>query len=242
VRKRALGLLGALLLASCAGSSEEVKPAPAADLPEAEAPEFSGMIPPECQALLEKSQDWGFTPGGKWKPSSPVQALEVLRFFGDFHFVPQRTADLYRNFLSGALPGTEAEAKPFYARYSKLQVCDGQLAQGFLEGLINYPWPADQKREAQTEIFQFVLNQQARVMPFVPRLIALEVHRKALAKGLARGNMAELKSVIAQAESGRAKIYGARPKTAVEQLQNLREELDLSERLRERLARSLPLP
>jgi hypothetical protein len=241
VRKLVLSLAGALLLAACSGSS----PAPAPEapaLPEAEAPEFSGMIPPECQALLDKSQDWGFTPGQKWKPGSPAQAIEVLRFFGDFHFVPQRTADLYRAFLSGPLPGAEAEAKPLYAKYARLQVCDAQLAQTFLDGLVTYAWPADQKKEAQTEIFQFVLNQQARVMPFVPRLTALEVHRKALAKGLARGNAAELKAVIGQAEAGRAKIYAAQPKTALEQLQNLRAELDLSERLRERLARSLPLP
>lgn len=239
-----LALALALTLVGCAGSAPEAPPPSATgEAPEPEAPEFSGIIPPECQKLLDKSQDWGYVPGQRWKPNSVKQATEVLQFFGDFHFVPQRTADLYRIFLtSGPLPGAEPEAKALFGRYSKLQVCDGMLAQNFLEGLVAYPWPKNQEREVQTELFQFVLNQQARVMPFSPRLIALEVHRKALAKGYARGNMAELKAVIAQAEAGRKKIYGAEPKTALEQLQNLRAELALSEQLRERLARSLPLP
>jgi hypothetical protein len=247
LKAHAWGVAGAaaIFLSACSGSTPPPAPsaaAPAAELPESESPEFSGIIPAECQALLDKVQDWRGTPAGKWAPNSPAQALEVLRFFGHFHLVPHRTANLYRSFLHVSFPEDEAAAKALYSRYAKLQVCDSSLAQSFLDGLINYDWAPEQRREAQAELFQFVLNQQARVMPFVPRLTALEVHRKALAKGLARGNAAELKAVIDQAMNGRTKIFGAAPKTSLEQLQNLRAELELSEKLRDRLARSLPLP
>ncbi|RZA09682.1 MAG: hypothetical protein EOP11_00910 [Proteobacteria bacterium] len=247
LKLRVLSALGAaaFFLSACSGSAPpaaKVSPETSAELPESESPEFSGMIPAECQALLDKVQDWRGSPAGKWAPSSPAQALEVLRFFGHFHLVPHRTANLYRSFLQVSFPDDEAAAKALYARYAKLQVCDSSLAQSFLDGLINYNWAPEQRREAQAELFQFVLNQQARVMPFVPRLTALEVHRKALAKGLARGNAGELKAVIDQAMNGRTKIFGVTPKTSMEQLQNLRAELELSEKLRDRLARSLPLP
>lgn len=245
--RKLLGLaLGAALLTSgivaCSGG-ETVAPAPSTALPAPEDPlDPPGTIPAECQALLQKSQDWGYRPGQKWKPSSPEQALEVLRFFGDFHLVPEKTSTFYRAFLNGALPADEAAAAAVEERIGRAQLCDSVLAQGFLEALIAYPWSAAARPEAQTELFQFVLNQQARVMPFVPRMIALEVHRHALAKKLSRGNPGDIAKLLKEGETFRVKTAVAPANTSLERVRGIRQELEFSERVRESLSRSLPLP
>jgi hypothetical protein len=250
----ALALVGTSLLAltSCSGAGglpQTSAPGNALPPPEDDlgAP---GMIPAECEALLQKSKEWQYQPGGKWTPNSPARAEEAVRFFGSFHFVPRASSEFYRALLAAPAPRTTQEAEPVAAKLGRAQNCEAFLANTFLEGLIAYPWPAELRPVAQASLFQFVLNQQARVMPLMPRLMVLELYRKALAKGLARGNAAQVQAVIAEGKRNWEKMrlkdapLGQPPATPtpVDQLRLTREELEISQTLREKIARHLPLP
>jgi hypothetical protein len=246
VRSRAAWLLasasaGLLALALVACSSEKPKEEEA-KIPAPETQLDPGALSAECQALLQKSADWGYTPGQKWHPSSQEQALEVVRFFGDFHFVPQLSSEFYRAFMNAPLPSAAEEAAPVALKLSRAQLCDAPLAYSFLDVLVNYKWAPGAVPEAKSRIFQFVLNQQARVMPFVPRVLSLDIYRKAAQKGLARGNASGVSKLMKSGEAKKKKLGSPIASTPTETLNTAKEELQLSEEMREGLARLLPLP
>ena len=62
-------LLGLLLLVSCSTSSPLAPPAGSLPPPPEGDTSAPGMIPPECEKLLDKSQAWGFQPDGRWPRS-----------------------------------------------------------------------------------------------------------------------------------------------------------------------------
>lgn len=251
-KRRLLACALAALLAGCSGAGGLPQTSsPSSSLPPPEddlgAP---GMIPPECEALLQKSKEWAYQPGGKWKPATPAQAEDALRFFASFHFVPRASSEFYRALLAAPAPRTAQEAEPAAAKLARVQTCEAFLANTFLDGLIAHPWAPEQRELARASIFQFVLNQQARVMPLMPRLMVLELYRKALAKGLAKGNTGQVQAVIAEGKRNWEKMrmkdapLGQPPAAPgpVEFVRLTREELEIAQTLREKLARHLPLP
>lgn len=234
---RSLGWVGWLFLAGCASSSSvENLPSPTAEGATA------GTIPVECEALLSKSREWSYQPGQAWKPASPEQALEAVRFFGRFRLISDEGSEFYRAFLAGGVPQNQAEAEELQKAVRKVQLCDSLLTQQFLESLARYPWPRADKAEAARNLYQFVLNQQAMVLPLVPRLVVFQVYQRAIASGLVSGPATKLKQLQAEAANKRKAIAAPAEGNAASALESLRLELELSSRLRDQLSRVLPLP
>lgn len=238
-----LGWALALSLVACAGlpnpGAELLAPVPAAE-EDLRAP---GMIPAECEALLEKSRAWKHRPGEVWRPADLATAQEALEFFSRFHLVPIATSDFYRAVRAHRQPANAAEAQRLLDEVAKVQPCDAYLAHHLIEGLIRYRWPKGEKAKARDLLFRFVLNQQGRTMLVVPRLVSVALHRRALERGLSKGSLAEAKALEAEGERW---IQAAKPEPvqtdAITQWRLLRQELDFAERVRERAARALPLP
>lgn len=235
-------LLLAAFLAACT-SAPVPAPAPvdgALPSPEADV-SAPGMIPVECESLLQKSQEWGYVPGQTWRPASPAQAQEVARFFGGFRLVSQAGSDFFHAFLSNEIPaGQESEAAQ---KLSKVQVCDSNLTMSFLEALISYRAPADVRAEISANLHRFVLNQQAVMLPFIPRFVSLSVYQKAAARGLLKGGQAQAaKNLQASMEKRRVGLFGKEPANPVELVNLTKQELKFSEEIREKLSRLLPLP
>lgn len=240
----ALGLL-CLAAAGCSGSpvdkdgfsQEEInmvsrgKPAE----PEKDAgPTAPGMIPADCEALLNHSQAWGYLPGQKWKPASPAQALEAVKFFGSFNLVPLSTSEAYRAFENGGSAPT-----------AQSQVCDPFLAQIFLDGLLAYPWGKADRLEAGRQLHRFLLNQQSLFLPLLHRTLEGHVYTEATRRGLVPGSHAKAKAFKAWMEKEIAAlpvVNEGETLSAAEIQKNQRRLAALSGRIRDKLGTLIPLP
>lgn len=189
-----------------------------------------GMIPADCEALLNKSQAWGYLPGQKWKPASAEQAMDAAKFFSTFRLVPLSLSDALRGFDNGgAAPAAE------------LQPCDPFLAQTFLEGVIAYKWGKAERLEAGKHLHRFLLNQQNLHLPLLHRAVASDAFVEATKAGLVPGSHAKAKAF----QDWMKKEVAALPQAAVgtaEDLKILRRHLALSGKIRDKLGALLPLP
>jgi hypothetical protein len=233
---RRAGLCLLLLLSSCASSGTGL-PSPEADK---NAP---GMIPAECESLLRKTQEWGYRPDQKWKPAGRDQALAVLRFFERFALVPPTSSDFFRAFAQADIPEDEDARKAMFEQTGKAQVCDFSLASQFLTELTKFPWAKSDRKEVANAFLHFELDQQARSMPLLPRMAAIQVYVAAVKARLAPGNLAALMGLGKEGEKVIAESKGLdEDGSYAEMLKSFQKEVVTSENLREKLARLLPLP
>lgn len=228
----------ALFLGACAASGPS---APTTATPEAEV-RTPGMIPPECEALLQKSQEWGYIPGQPWKPKDDSQALSALQFFSSFHFVPEPASNFWGMIARKEGAVGENEAASLLQGATQVMPCDFALALQFLHPLAQYKWPKADRAEASRRFLQFFVNQQARTMPLMPRLAAITLHIAAAQKGLAPGPVAQLKALQGEGDKTFQQISAAPLGSSVAGFENLRKEIAASDKLREKIARFLPLP
>jgi hypothetical protein len=192
-------------------------------------PAAPGMIPADCEALLNKSQAWGYIPGQKWKPASKEQILEVARFLGEFRLVPPATSDAFLQWDNGGpVPGVEA------------QLCDPFLAQTFLQAVLDYRWGAQDKAEAGKQIHRFLLNQQALSLPLGHRALSAQIFVGAVNRGLIPGSKAKVKELSSWLEKEYAAATELPPEGKTEAFE--RKEMVLSGKIRNRLSALLPLP
>ncbi|HEY8279576.1 MAG TPA: hypothetical protein VIH99_08135 [Bdellovibrionota bacterium] len=259
MRRAGLALAFGLLLSACSqvmlagndvpftkgGKLRDEKKKPAKLSPEAD-PKAPGMIPAECEALLNKSQEWGVVPGGgKWRPATPVIALEAVQFFAGFHLVPESTSEYARAWMKEGPPATDARAEASLEKMSRAQACDPMLAHQLLLSLLSYKkWPKKDRKEIPHYFHQFVFNQQSRVAPSLARAVQLDVLAKSVRKGYVRVDAKALKNLQAWFDSETAKgIQRAEDvQSAREQWKLNQEEVRLSEEARERLGKLLPQP
>lgn len=238
--KGGIALSLALLLTACAGSST----APDSGLPHPEAdPSTPGMIPAECESLLQKAQEWGYQPTGKWKPANRDQALAALRFFETFHLVPTVTSDFFRAFAETTIPEAEEAQKAMFDQTGKAQVCDFSLASQFMTELAKYPWPKADRPEVAKIFHRFALNQQAKAMPLLPRMAAIQISNVAAKAGFLAGSSQAYLALGREGEKaishGKTIDEGASYK---DWLTSFQKEVQTSEKLREKMARLMPLP
>jgi hypothetical protein len=238
---------GALLLAACASApAPPPPPKPAPPPVEVQDNSAPGMIPASCETLLQKSQDWGFKPGEKWKPASKEQALEVADFFASFTLVPEPTSRALRTWSNSSVSSNEAEATEAMKKIESMQFCDHTLAMVFLDAVLNYNWPQKLRDKAGKDLTQFILNQQSRVSLLESRAVTIHALKNAREKHLVSGpsaNVAKLRIEIQRAKAALAPVQIT--ETVPNELdveRNLRKELAFSENIRERLSRELPLP
>jgi len=189
-----------------------------------------GMIPANCEALLNKSQAWGYIPGQKWKASSPEQMIEVARFFGEYRLVPEVASEALRVWENGGpAPGKD------------LQFCDVFLAQTFLQSLIEYNWGKAERLEAGKLLHRFMLNQQALSLPLAHRALSAQIFVGGVKRGLIPGSRANANALGVWVEKEIVRLSNeaarAQPQSGFEA-----KEMKLSSQLRNRIGALLPLP
>ncbi len=178
-----------------------------------------GMIPADCEALLNKSQTWGYVPGQKWKASSPEQMMEVAKFIGEFRLVPRGTSEAIRLWeFGGPAPGADS------------QQCDVFLSQTILQAMIDYNWGKSERLEAGKQLHRFLLNQQTLTLPLAHRALTAQVYVGAVKRGLMPGSHNKAKELSAWLEKEMI--------AATEE----KKEQALSGKIRNRLGTLLPLP
>lgn len=192
-------------------------------------PSAPGMIPADCESLLNQSRAWSYVPGQKWKPAGPEQAMEAAKFFTEFRMVPIATSNALREIEMGQK--SSAEAQP----------CDPFLAQNFLEALVVYPWGKAARLEAGQNLHRFLLNQQSLHLPLVHRLVVGRVFVGAVRAGLVRGSHADAKGFQAWMEK-QAQSLPPVGEGASDELKRQRKELKVSGQIRDRMGMLLPLP
>ena len=236
-QSRSLLVVIALALAGCAASST----APPAEVKKNISPEEDlgapGMIPAECESVLQHSQEWGYRPGEKWKPQSLEQAKEVASFFAGFHMVPENSSRFYGQWLEKSVQ-SEREATRSTSLLQRAQSCDPSFTMAFLDGILDYRWPQKEKKEASQYLLRFLVNQQARHAPLMTRAVSLHVLEKAKRKGFLAGPAKPVKEL----QSLLNNLAPAKEGSALEIEKSLREEFKLSQSLREKMARFIPLP
>lgn len=239
-----LSLAATMLFAGCAaispeGSSKDPSVPPASDMD----PLAPGMIPAECEALLQKSQEWGYEPGEKWTPHSLDEAEEALAFFAKFTIVPEAQSRALSAWL-----GTPQSLSPESARkavevVNGIQTCDSILSMWMLDGLMQFRWAPSERAKVSQALHQFLLNQQARVSGLVARAVSVHVLHEARKRKLLPGSVTKAAGLRAEFERTRNSLH---PEAAEDdflaQEKKIRAELAASNRLREALARELPLP
>ncbi len=188
-----------------------------------------GMIPADCEALLNNSQAWGYFPGEKWKPASPEHMKAVAQFFGEFRLVPAASSEAIQKALSGGPTGAEA------------QVCDPFLAQTFLQAILDYSWGKAERLEAGKQLHRFLLNQQALFLPLLHRALTARIYAGGVKRGLLPGSHPKAKGLSDWVEKESAAVFDARDK-GEEEAKNLRRQLELSGKIRDKLGVLLPLP
>lgn len=202
------------------------------------------MIPHECEALLNKTHDWGFEPEKNWRPKNPAAALEAADFFAGFHLVPESTSNFARAWMNESVPPSAFRAQKSLDRMNRAQSCDFLLAHKMLLALLKYPWPKPDRAAAGQDFLHFVLNQQARVSPSIARAVQIDVLGKAVQKGFIRADARSVEKLRRWFDEKNADGL-ARAETATDpilQWKLNRDELTVSEEAREKLARILPLP
>lgn len=208
--------------------------------PEADA-SIPGMIPLQCEELLQKSQAWGYTPGEVWSLQSEEQATDMADFFSRFTFVPAPTALFYQEWMTQPASSSEDAAKDRMERFTKAQICDVPLASTFLQGLVRYKWKKEQKDLIRKSLLSFVLNQQARVAPLAVRAMVLDVMEKSYKQGLLRLTQANFSKVRAQIEKAWQMNEKSEALMLATELATLRE-LKISDEIRHSISQMLPLP
>lgn len=178
-----------------------------------------GMIPADCEALLNKSQAWGYVPGQKWKASSPEQMMEVAKFFGEFRLVPVATSESLRAAEAGG-PALGNDA----------QLCDVFLSQTFLQAATDYSWGKAERLEAGKQLHRFLLNQQTLTLPLAHRALSAQVYVGAVRRGLMPGSHTKAKELSAWLEKEMIAATDEKKEQA------------LSGKIRNRLGALLPLP
>lgn len=229
--------LGAI---SCSQTPTNTPPKEEAKLPQ----DTPGMIPLECEALLQQSQVWGFRPGEKWSPKNREQKLEVAEFFSRFHLVPESSSNFFRSWMNAPLSSTEAQAKKRMENLQKALICDVNFTLYFLDGIIASN-PKEDRAIVRGHLLSFLLNQQGRTSNLLARSASLQVFEKAVRRGYFRGNqkrLADLQKKVVRAldavsmpEQEAANLYLSLEK-------NMQADFALSESIREELAKELPLP
>lgn len=229
-----------LLLAGCAATSDGLVPPTPVDLisPEADltAP---GMIPVECEALLQKSQSWGYRPGEKWRPQNIEVAKDAATFLASFSLVPENTHRFYTAWETQEASKTLEEATKQLQLLERAQVCDSNLALAILDGLMQFQWPKADKVEAGKNIHRFILNQQARKSFLMQRAISIQVMDLAYQKGFLAGSRANLVPVRKKLEKMSSLELTKNPLNSETIYRN---ELRSSDEIRADLSRLLPLP
>lgn len=240
-------------LFGCAGSpagplkAAEPPPSPESDL-------FApGMIPVECETILQKSQEWSYRPGEKWEPASEAQALEVARFLAEFTVIPEKTSRFLQSWRESSAPRTEAEAVRKLELMSRAQSCDVFLPQAFFEGLFAFRWNRETRPELSRSLHAFIANQQSRTSFLLPRAVSLFLFHQGVKRGLLkmqRGTAKDLVSLQNKLERDRAlaqqklgsEITAEAPPTSLQVENAMRKEMELAESLREQISRYLALP
>lgn len=243
---RKLALLGlSFLCCACAGtpSSEKANPPAAA---EAEDNATPGMIPAACESLLQKTQEWGYRPGEKWKPSSAEQALAAADFFASFTLVPDSSSRALQSWMSDSASSSQGQAAEAMKKVETLQFCDHTLAMVFLEGVLNFRWPKEERARVGKSLQRFILNQQSRTSLLESRAVTVHVLKTAREKKLVTGSAASAGRIRAEIQKAKSAISPVEmTESEVNELsaeKNFRKELAFSEQIRDRLSRELPLP
>ncbi|MGE3262861.1 MAG: hypothetical protein AB7K68_13855 [Bacteriovoracia bacterium] len=245
--RKLTALATALLLCACASAPTSGKkafvPAAANDPSDNATP---GMIPAACESLLQKSQEWGYRPGEKWKPANKEQALEVADFFALFTLVPEASSRALHTWMNMPPSVSVNEARDSMKKIETMQFCDHTLAMVFLDAILNYRWPSAMKAQAGKDFTQFILNQQSRTSLLESRAVTIHVLKGARGKRLIPGstnNVAKLRIDIQKAKAALAPLQITETEPSeLDTEKNLRKELAYSENIRERLSRELPLP
>lgn len=234
------------LCCACAGtpsSSEKVNPSPTIETEDNATP---GMIPAACESLLQKTQEWGYKPGEKWKPASTEQALAVVDFFAGFTLVPDASSHALQSWMNDSASSSQAQAATAMKKLETLQFCDHTLAMVFLEGVLNFRWPKEERARVGKSLQRFILNQQSRTSLLESRAVTVHVLKTAREKKLVTGSAAsatKLRTEIQKAKSATSPLEMT--ESEVNELnaeKNFRKELAFSEQIRDRLSRELPLP
>lgn len=209
-----------------------------------EDPEAPGQIPQECETLLNRSKEWGYTPGlAKWRPKTREDAFAAAGFFSGFHLVPQSTSNFAAAWMKEDKPATPAAAEKSISRMDRAQSCDMVLAHGMLLSLLDYRWNKAEKASVGRSLLEFVRAQQERVSPSMARAIQLSVLAKAVRKGFVRANATEIaglqKWYDEETRKGLSRAEVA--EDPIERWKIGQDELKISEEARARIAHVLPI-
>jgi hypothetical protein len=208
------------------------------------APAVSGMIPAECESLLNKTREWGFVPGQKFQDKGPEQMQEISAFFATYPMVPEASSDFYRAFLRKPMHRNEADDQKLAAALAEALVCDPFPAQYYLNALLDYHWPDAKSRAVFSHnLHQFLLNQQARDLPLAHRAVASRAFVKAVELGYIPGQAAKARAFAAWMEKEVSSYrYVPEGASVAETLEGARREQLLANEIRDHEAALLPLP
>lgn len=216
--------------------SEAKQTSPEADL---SAP---GMIPAECETLLQKSEEWGYHPGETWKPSGLEQAIEVANFFTSFTLVPESSSKFWNSWSNDSLSSSESAAAKKMELSARAQICDISLATTFLRGVIQFKWPKDSV-EPKSFAHKFLLNQQARTTPLIVRALTIEILEESARKKYVTLNKGtSIHTLRTKLEKARNALEVGQEQSSLAAEKSFRRELELSEELRREIAKFLALP
>jgi hypothetical protein len=230
-----------LLLAGCAATTEGLVPQTPVDLisPEADL-SAPGMIPLECEALLQKSQAWGYRPGQNWVPKDLAMANEVAEFLGSFSMVPENTHRYYAAWEEKPNSANAVEAQKQLELLERAQVCDPNLTLAMLEGLMQFSWSRKDRQIVGKSVHRFVLNQQARKSFLLPRAICIRALELAYRNAYLKGDEKKLQPIRYKLEKFRP--VGTSEEDPGNMEDSLKKELQLSDQIRADLSKLLPLP
>lgn len=230
-----------LLLVGCAATSEGLVPPTPVDLisPEADltAP---GMIPVECEALLQKSQAWGYRPGENWVPKDIEMAKEVAEFLGTFSLVPENTHRYYSAWAESPNSADVSGAQEKIKLLERAQDCNPSLTLTILEGMMQFSWSRQDRQIVGKSVHRFVLNQQARKSFLLPRVISLRALELAYLNGYLKGDKKKLEPISSKLKKFRTQ--GNQGEDPMSMEVSLKNELQFSDEIRADLSRLLPLP
>jgi hypothetical protein len=127
---------------------------------------------------------------------------------------------------------------------NRYQSCDVLLAHKLILGLLLYPWQKSERPAFDKDLLRFVLNQQARTCPAMARAVQLDVVNRAVRKGFIHADESAVQKIrkwfFEKMASGQT--HADEDTDPVRQWKQIREEINVSEEVRERLGRILPLP
>ena len=208
-----------------------------------EDPKAPGQIPQECETLLNRSKEWGYTPGiSKWRPRNREDALAAAGFFSGFHLVPESTSNFAAVWMKEPAPANEAAARKSVSRMDRAQNCDMVLAHDLLLALLRYQWGKEDRPSVGRNLLEFVKSQQDRVSPSMTRAIQLEVLARAVKRNLVKGDAARIATLQAwfDEETRKGLARAEEAEAPLEQWKIGQDELRISEEARARIAHVIP--